>query len=588
MADKRITELNPLSAGAVEAIADVLAVADVSAGETKKITPVALITGAAGGLPPETIDGSVIIDNSIEGVKLAEDSITTRELAPDACYTENYLNKSVTQAKLADGAVGADQIIDGSITGDKLSPDAISDAAIADRSLDGVKLKLNTLTQDELGPDCVGASELADNSVDTPAIVDAALSTPKYQNASVTDEKLASGIDGGKLSNGSVGTNQLADGSVTSNKLAGDIPLSKLPDAPQNTVLAGSNGGGAGPAAFRPLASADLPVATTAANGAVNVPPAGGLGVDLAGGLSIANTVAPGTNPVVTYDGNGLITAGRALQPSDLPAPSGGELGAVKAGAGINIAADGTISQALTGVSPGTYSKVTVDNMGNVTAGAVLEASDIPTIGTDQISGTIGTAQLEDKSVTRPKLANYAISFIQETAPTVDGTVHIGCMWFQESTASLYMWNGNSWLSVGIGRMSAENLRYCGIFDATTGNITGLTKYGTEAGLNIGDPIPAATDDLTGVYVVCEVPGDATSVTPGVSYAAGNWCLCNGETGGWVKINQTGGSGGGGGGATRLNDLVDVTITGGQEDDILQQNDSGMYVNVRVLSAGTY
>ena len=586
MADKRITELNPLSAGAVESIADVLAIADVSAGETKKITPVALIAGAAGGLPPDTIDGSVIIDNSIEGAKLAEDSVTTRELAPDACYTENYLNKSVTQAKLADGAVGSDQIIDGSITGDKLSPDAISDAAIADRSLDGIKLKLNTLTQDELGPDCVGASELADNSVDTTAIVDAALSTPKYQNASVTDEKLASGIDGGKLSNGSVGTNQLADGSVTSDKLAGDIPLSKLPDAPQNTVLAGSNGGGSGPATFRSLASADLPAATTAANGAVNVPPAGGLSVDIGGGLSIANTVAPGTNPVVTYDANGLITAGRALQPSDLPAPSGGELGAVKAGAGINIAADGTISQALTGVSAGTYSKVTVDNMGNVTTGGQLESSDLPPIEIDQISGEISGGQLADGSVTRPKLANYATSYIQEDQPPLNAQ-YIGCQWLQESTARLSMWNGNSWLSVGIGRMSAENLRYCGIFDASTGNITGVTKYGTEAGLNIGDPIPAATDDLTGVYVVCEVPGDGTAVTPGVSYAAGNWCLCNGETGGWVKINQTGGSGGGGG-ATRLNDLVDVTITGGQEDDILQQNDSGMYVNVRVLSAGTY
>ena len=304
-------------------------------------------------MPPETIDGSVIIDNSIEGAKLAEDSVTTRELAPDACYTENYLNKSVTQAKLADGAVGADQIIDGSITGDKLSPDAMLDAAIADRSLDGIKLKLNTLTQDELGPDCVGASELADNSVDTTAIVDAALSTPKYQNASVTDEKLANGIDGGKLSiDGSVGTNQLTDGCHL-DKLAGDIPLDKLPDAPQNTVLAGSNGGGSGPATFRSLACDDLPPATTAANGAVNVPPAGGLGVDIGGSLSIANTVAPGTNPVVTYDGNGLITAGRALQPSDLPAPSGGGVipGAVKAGPGINIAADGTISQALTGVS---------------------------------------------------------------------------------------------------------------------------------------------------------------------------------------------------------------------------------------------
>ena len=43
----------------------------------------------------------------LPGAKLEEDSVTTRELAPDACYTENYLNKSViTQAKLADGRLG--------------------------------------------------------------------------------------------------------------------------------------------------------------------------------------------------------------------------------------------------------------------------------------------------------------------------------------------------------------------------------------------------------------------------------------------------------------------------------------------------
>ena len=246
------------------------------------------------------------------------------------------------------------------------------------------------------------------------AIIDGVITTPKYQNASVTDEKLANGIDGQKLLNGSVDTNQLADGSVTSDKLAGDIPLSKLPNAPQNTVLAGSNGGGTGPASFRPLAGADLPVASTASNGAVNVPPAGGLGVDLSGGLSIANTVAPATNPVVTYDGNGLITSGRALQPSDLPAPSGGELGAVKAGAGINIAADGTVSQSLTGIAPGTYTKLTVDNMGNATAGGALEAGDIPALDFGSISGEISTGQLADKSVTRAKLANYAQSFIQE------------------------------------------------------------------------------------------------------------------------------------------------------------------------------
>lgn len=585
MADKRISALNPLSSAALEPNTDVLAIADVSAGETKKISATALLTGAAGGLPPESINGSTIIDNTIDGIKLKEDSISTRELAVDACYTENYLSKSVTQAKLADASVGTDQLIDGSITGDKLSADAISDAAIADRSLDAVKLKLNTLTQDELGPNCVGASELADSSVDTPAIIDGVITTPKLQNASVTNDKLASGLDGQKLSNGSVGTNQLANASVTTDKLAGDIPLSKLPDAAQNTVLAGSNGSGSGPATFRALAGADLPIATPTANGGVRIPSAGGLGVDASGALSIANAVSPATNPVVTYDGKGLITSGRALQSSDMPPPAAGGLGAVKAGSGIAIAADGTISQATTGVAPGTFTKVTVDSMGNVTAGAQLESADLPAINADQISGEIPGDQLADKSVAREKLADYAISYIQEDQPPLTQP-HIGCLWFQESTARLSMWNGNSYFPVGIGRQSSENLRYCGIFDASDGTVTGLTKYGTEAGLVIDEVIPTATDDLTGVYLVCEISGNGTAVTPGISYAAGNWILCNGEAGGWVRINQTGGSGGGG--ATRLNDLVDVSITNGEEDDLLQQNNSSVYTNVKVLSAGTY
>ena len=55
-------------------------------------------------------------------------------------------------------------------------------------------------------------------------------------------------------------------------------------------------------------------------------------------------------------------------------------LGGVKAGDGINIAADGTVSQSLTGIAPGTYTKLTVDNMGNATAGGALEVGDIPAL----------------------------------------------------------------------------------------------------------------------------------------------------------------------------------------------------------------
>ena len=50
-----------------------------------------------------------------------------------------------------------------------------------------------------------------------------------------------------------------------------------------------------------------------------------------------------------------------------------------------------------------------------------------------------------------------------------------------------------------------KNLRYCGIFDADTGFITGLTQFGVAEGFEIGNAIPTATDDLTGVYFVAQV-----------------------------------------------------------------------------------
>ena len=152
------------------------------------------------------------------------------------------------------------------------------------------------------------------------------------------------------------------------------------------------------------------------------------------------------------------------------------------------------------GVAAETFTKVTVDLMGNVTAGEQLVASDIPNINWDQINNPIiDTGMLADKSVQMRHLADYSVSFIQEAQPTVDASVHVGTFWFKESTASLSQWNGNSWMSVGIGRLSAENLRYCGIFDASTGFITGLTQFGVAEGFEIGNALPTATDDLTGV-----------------------------------------------------------------------------------------
>ena len=241
-----------------------------------------------------------------------------------------------------------------------------------------------------------------------------------------------------------------------------------------------------------------------------------------------------GGNPFVNYNEHGLITSSRPLSGSDLPPPVLGQPGAVKPGDGlqvtgdgtlnvipatdsaiggviasdgITIASDGKISQSVTGVAAGQYTKVTVDEMGSVTAGEQLQASDIPNINWDQINNPIvDDGMLADKSVNRRHMADFSTMYIQETAPTVDSTVYVGTMWLKESTASLAAWNGNSFMSIGQGRLSAENLRYSGIFNASTGLITGLTQFGVGEGYEIGTAIPTATDEQTGVYFVAQVP----------------------------------------------------------------------------------
>lgn len=590
MADKRITDLTPITAADLDPAVDVLALADVSSAETKKLTVADAIASSAGSLPPNSINGDVIVDGSITSGKLTPDSVTFVELADNAVDTPALQDKSVTQPKLADGAVGTDQLIDGAVTADKIADGALGQASIQDRSIEAIKLVQNTLTAEEIAPNAITGSELADGAVDTPAIQDNGVTSPKLADGSVATDKIGDRqVTQAKLADNSVGTNQLIDGSVTENKLSGGISLDKLPDAPANTVLAGSNGGSTGPAAFRSLVGPDLPLATDSSNGAVNVPASGGLTVSGAGSVGIGNSVAPGTNPVVTYDSHGLITGGRALQNSDLPPPAAGEPGVVKAGDGITIAGDGTISQSLTGVTAGTYPKVTVDVRGNVTNGGPLESSDLPALDLNSLTGQLTEGQLADKSVTRPKLANYAISFIQEARPNVDASVHIGCFWFQESTATLHQWNGNSWLSVGQGRLSSENLRYCGTVNATTGKVDGLTQFGVGEGIKIGDDLPVPADDITGIYFVISTAGGAIAQPQvnGVDFDAGDWVICNGEVNGYVRIDTASG-GAGGGGATNLNDLLDVNVGSATEGALLQLMANGTWQDVYAIDAGEY
>lgn len=358
------------------------------------------------------------------------------------------------------------------------------------------------------------------------------------------------------------------------------VSAALAPTTAAGQFLAGPQSAG-GAVAPRAIVGSDLPAATSAQRGAVLV---NGGGLRMTGNqLSIDNNVTASTNThVVTYNAAGLVTGGRAIESADLPLATAALPGVVLPGTGLTVEPGGYLGHPNV-LAPSTGAKVTWDASGHITGSSVLLESDIPSLSADKITGgNLSATVLSAGSITRDKLADYAITYIQEaTPPAITGAQHIGTLWFQESTARLSMFNGNSWMPVGQGALSEENMRFCGLFDAAAGLVTALTPYGTSAALTVGGGIPTATNQLTGVYLAIDTAG----TYDGKTYDVGDWIMCLGQARGWERLDLA--AGGGGGGAATLDDLVDVTITTPSTGDVLAYNGTS-WVNGGLPDPGTY
>jgi hypothetical protein len=702
MADLQITQLPELGSAQLQAT-DPIAVADVSATETKKITAKNFVQGAFGlvdsasipatalsypltagqivtaTLADNAVTNAKITDATITGAKLANDTITATQIAANAIgsseladnavdtaaitdlnvTTDKLAATSVTTAKIADSAVTfvktnfsdgdipgakltaasvtATQLATNSVTATELADNAVDTAAIVNSAVTGAKIASDTITAGNIAANAIGASELADNAVDSGAIATDAVTTAKITNLNITTDKLAANavtaakiadntitatqiaanaVGSSELADNAVDTAAIANSAVTDGKISG-VSGTKITDgtitaaklntanidrslnvASGNLVINNAVTGGASArngitynaqgliTSTAALVASDIPEATASAVGGVSVPAAGGLAVTAAGALSINNTVTGATRSGITFNDQGLITSTAALAAGDLPLATASTVGAVSipvASAPLAISGTGVLSIANSGVTAGTYPKVTVSAQGFVTSGTTLGAGDIPDLATSKITtGTFGTNFVANDAITMDKLANLSTGFIQEASPDISD-LPTGVFWLQESTGQLRIFNGNSFFSVGFGRLSEENLRFCGTFNATNGLIVTLTSFGVSAGFSVGNAIPAGTAAITGAYFVCITPGNGTAVVPATSFDAGDWCLCMGLND-WDRIDTLSGPGS----VSSLNDLSDVTISSPTTGQILVLQSGGSFQNVSALSGGTY
>lgn len=387
MADLKISALNSL-AGADLVAADVVAVVDDSASETKKLTVSDLIANGTTLISDATIPSAKIL--------FSAGAIDTAELAASSVETAKINDSAVTAAKLADNS---------SVT--LVSTLPASGSFVGQVALDTDDSKIHV-----------------------------------WSGSAWTSVKGAGSIN---VVNGSTTGEINIVTSTSGDTVTVSATLDNTTAAAQ--FLAGPTGAG-GTVGYRAIIGTDLPTASTTAKGGVIV---NGNGLTMSSDtIAIDNTVTAETseNHIVQYDANGLITGGRAIVAADVPNATSTTIGVIKPGSGLGVTGAGELNH-NNSVTAGTASKVTFDTEGHITGTESLVAADIPDLDADKITtGTVPTARIASDAVTADKLADRSTATIAETTPA--GGAFIGQCHLNSITGDYFLWDGNVWQPIGI------------------------------------------------------------------------------------------------------------------------------------------
>jgi hypothetical protein len=504
-----------------------------------------------------------IADGAVTGAKIANDTITATQVAPNAIGASELADNAVDTAAIVDLAVTAAKLGDGAVATAKLGDLAVTDAKIAaatitygklnlaDGAVPGGKLTDATVTGAKLAASAVGTAAVADAAITTAKVADSAITTAKVADAAITTAKVdAAGLAAAAIATDAITTAKVLDGAITAAKLAddsativqagtpvgsGDFEGQQWFDTNTSVQYVWDSTAWIRQAALNVINFTD----TTPIAFAIAYPDNHTANVTTTLDTQVANTAflgpATGADTAPTF---------RAIVPDDLPDATATTKGVIQPGTGLAVNG-GTLNHSNS-VEAGTYTKVTVDAQGHTSAGALLEAADVPDIDAAKITtGELPTDRIADDAVTIDKLADYSTSSLGETFPVPAS--FIGQLHLNPLDKSFYMWDGNVWVPIGI---SAGQIIFAGTFDASdpagTGKVASVTPEGAAAGFTVGSAVPASAPGNTKHYLVVSEGGTITSGNaPNVVLAPPDLILSvyNASSPGWVEVDVSSGAG---------------------------------------------
>ena len=427
MADLKITGLDPLAEGSIQST-DVLAIADISATETKKVTVKDLVAAAAqfldaGDIPAAKVGSGIsagsLADGSVTNVKLANDSVSFGGVSVDlgaadatpafnlsdaTAYPTSSLVGTITNAQLA-GSIANAKLANSSVSlGGITVALGASDATPAFDLTDATNYKttnlVGTITNAQLAGS-IDVSKLVGSNINfggvtvalggsdtTPAfnLSDATNYPTSALVGTITNAQLAGSIANTKLVANSITANELAANSVTDSELAnlsvatGSVQDGAITNDKVETSTSATTGLD-GATKIRDATITPAKLNTSNLDRSINV---------ASGNLGINNAVSGGasTKSGISYNAQGLITGTVDLAAGDLPIATTSAVGGVSiaSAGGLAVTGAGALSIAAT-ITGSTATKVTFNGFGQITDTATLAAGDLPVATASAIGG---------------------------------------------------------------------------------------------------------------------------------------------------------------------------------------------------------
>jgi len=516
------------------------------------------------------VDTAQLADGAVTTAKVDAAGLSTAAIANDAITADKIADDAVTSAQLATDSVTADAIASGQVGTDELAAAAVTYAKIQNVSATDKLLGRSTAgagSVEEITCTAAGRALLddADAAAQRSTLGLGTLSTANGtwtngssfsgtssgtntgdQTITLTGDVTGSGtgsfaatiasnaVTEAKINALAVTTGKIADDAVTAIKLADNSAA----------VVAAATPSGSGAFIGQQWYNTNTNIEYTW-DGTAWVRQAGIGTITFSDSTPLAFAVAypdafsatitttmdtQAANVVLAGPASGVDAAPtfRALVPADLPDATVSTKGIIVPGSGLTVSS-GTLNHSNS-VTAGTYTKVTVDAQGHVSAGAVLEAADIPAIDASKITtGTFSAAFLADSAVTGTKLADYATAQIGEALPVAE---HIGQIFFNPLDKAFFLWDGNVWQPIGI---SAGAIIFAGTYDANLNQVASTTTEGAAIGLSVGNALPNASNTNANYYLVVSEGGTGTSPAPTVALAPPDLLLSNGAS--WLEID---------------------------------------------------